>query len=311
MRWADSYDQPKPEKPRVQEPVKESKALPEAPKPEVQILAAPVPEKPAVAPEKPPVQEIPREPLVPPKVQDIRATMPEPSGPVLLSPESALRRTPEKQKSPPNKFKKFFTAKSKEEKAAKRSSRAMSPLPPSPTPAPVHPHSTVTKPDPPRPVARTPEPRAPSPLPPDPKEWQEDFDGAHRPEPPTPSIPPTSVPDEEYEPAPPPTVPTAPAFHKDDASERSDDEKDLDRWAQIRLRAGQRALHRVVAPPDDDDEIAAVDVPRVRQATNTSATSRSKIPIKVTDEEDEESVDARVARIRKRVQELTAGMGDE
>ena len=29
------------------------------------------------------------------------------------------------------------------------------------------------------------------------------------------------------------------------------------------------------------------------------------------DEEDEESVDARVARIRKRVQELTAGMGDD
>jgi hypothetical protein len=29
------------------------------------------------------------------------------------------------------------------------------------------------------------------------------------------------------------------------------------------------------------------------------------------EEEDEESVDARVARIRKRVQELTAGMGDD
>jgi hypothetical protein len=32
---------------------------------------------------------------------------------------------------------------------------------------------------------------------------------------------------------------------------------------------------------------------------------------KVADEEAEESVDARVARIRKRVQELTAGMGDD
>lgn len=126
-----------------------------------------------------------------------------------------------------------------------------------------------------------------------------------------PSVPPASVPEEDYEPAPAPTVPIAPAYPKEDKSERSDDD-DLDRWAQIRLRAGQRALHRVVAPPAEDDEITAVDIPRVRQPTNTSSPkTRSKIPVKVTDDEEEESVDARVARIRKRVQELTAGMGDD
>jgi hypothetical protein len=56
------------------------------------------------------------------------------------------------------------------------------------------------------------------------------------------------------------------------------------------------------------DEIAGVDVPRVRQVTLGDSPKRKVLK---PDEEDEESVDARVARIRKRVQELTAGMGDD
>ena len=308
MKWADSYQPPKTDKPRAEVPAEKPKALPEPPK--TQVQAQPIaPQPKAVVPEKTPTQEIPREPIVPPKVGDIRASTPEPKGPVLLSPESAMQKSPEKQKSPPNKFKKFFTGKSKEEKAAKRASRAMSPLPTSPTTAVTQPQPPV-KPEPPRSISRTPEPRSPTPLPQEPKEWQEDFDGTHQQEMTSSSAPVVPAVEEDYEPAPAPTVPIVPTFQKEEAAGPSDDE-DLDRWAKIRRRAGQRALHRVVAPPGDDDEIAAVDVPRVRQSSNNTDPLHSKIPVKVADGEDEESVDARVARIRKRVQELTAGMGDD
>jgi len=95
----------------------------------------------------------------------------------------------------------------------------------------------------------------------------------------------------------------------------------MDRWAQIRKAAGQRALNRVVAPPKnngDSSEVGEVNIPRTRQvlATGTGMSPPRKVggggrgPLR-PDEEDEESVDARVARIRKRVQELTAGMGDD
>ena len=69
--------------------------------------------------------------------------------------------------------------------------------------------------------------------------------------------------------------------------------------------------HAASTPPRNkynfiSDEVADVNVPRVRQ--NTASPKRKVLK---PDEEDEESVDARVARIRKRVQELTAGMGDD
>jgi len=307
MKWADSFDQPKN---RAEKPVEKPKMLPETPRPTVEAQPAPAQKAHKAPVPEMKTQEIPREPLVPPKVQDLRVTTPEPKGPVLLSPDSPIHKTPEKQKSPPNKFKKFFGGKSKEEKAAKRTSRAMSPLPPSPTPVAVQPQPPA-KPSPPRVMARTPEPKAPSPGPQEPKEWEEDFDGTHRTEPSiTASLPAPAIAD-DYEPAPPPTVPISSAFTKEPATPDRSDDEDLDRWAQIRKRAGKRAINRVVAPENgDSDEIAEVNVPRVRQATNTTS-PRSKIPVKVADEEDEESVDARVARIRKRVQELTAGMGDD
>jgi hypothetical protein len=332
MRWADSFDrQPNPTETNIpyqrsRPEVSEPKTLPEPPKPVVKPVARPItPPKPIVL-EKEPIQEIPREPIVLPKVQTSRVKSPEPidlrkqSGPVLLSPEAALGKSPEKAKAPPatNAFKKFFSGgKSKEEKAAKRVSRTKSPVPPSPTLQHVRP---VSPPSPPRPIAstpeprsipRTPEPRAPSPTPiiPETKEWEDSFDGTHNIE----STATTAVPPlEDYEPAPPPTVPIAPpSFREEVSADRSDDE-DLDRWAQIRKRAGQRALNRVISPPkEDDDEIVAVDIPRTR-AQATSPTRRMKVvKSPAPEEEEEESVDARVARIRKRVQELTAGMGDD
>jgi hypothetical protein len=56
-----------------------------------------------------------------------------------------------------------------------------------------------------------------------------------------------------------------------------------------------------------------VNIPRVRQpAVAAGSPKRAKVvPTNKVDDEEEESVDARVARIRKRVQELTAGMGDD
>lgn len=117
---------------------------------------------------------------------------------------------------------------------------------------------------------------------------------------------------EDYVPAPPPPVPTFRA----ETPVRTSDDVDRERWAQIRSAAGQRVLNRNVAPPprvhnnDDDDDIMDVNIPRVRQPTTTSSPKRVKVTPKAEEEEDE-SVDARVARIRKRVQELTAGMGDD
>ena len=74
-------------------------------------------------------------------------------------------------------------------------------------------------------------------------------------------------------------------------------------------------MNRVVAPPKnngDSSEVAEVNIPRTRQVTAASPPRKlaGRAPLR-PDEEDEESVDARVARIRKRVQELTAGMGDD
>jgi hypothetical protein len=65
-----------------------------------------------------------------------------------------------------------------------------------------------------------------------------------------------------------------------------------------------------VARSDDDDEVMDVNIPRVRQPAVTGSPKRAHVTPKA-DDEAEESVDARVARIRKRVQELTAGMGDD
>jgi hypothetical protein len=86
---------------------------------------------------------------------------------------------------------------------------------------------------------------------------------------------------------------------------RTSEDSELDRWAQIRKTANARALNRNVAPSKDDDDIV-VNIPRTRVVVPASPKRK---PMKGSDEE-EETVDARVARIRKRVQELTAGMGD-
>lgn len=311
-----------PEKPQPQPRLE--KPQPPQPRPETvyqtaDLIAPPPPSVPL--PKKEPVQEIPREPKPKelPKVQPPRSLTPEPttslpnqqlkapsSGPVLLSPDSASFKSADRTRSPPSKFKKFFGGgKSKEEKAAKRVSRVSSPIPPSPTPPVVQP--TVISPP-------TPEPRAPSPIPETAKHWEEDFDGTHREEDLSTPIKPedyariASQP-EEYRPATPPPVPT---FRAETPTRNSED-SDRERWAQIRKLAGQRVLNRTVAPvarSDDDDEVMDVNIPRVRQPAVTGSPKRAHITPKA-DDEAEESVDARVARIRKRVQELTAGMGDD
>jgi len=319
MKWADSFDSTKPErperaeKPRVekreeQKVREEENSLPERPQPAPQVQPKPKAPEPVV--EKP--QEIPREPLTVPKVEIPRSKTPEPPAPVkrpvLLEPEAAFNKPADKNKSPPRSgLKKFFGGKSKEEKAAKRGSRVMSPVPPSPVPT----YETPELDSAPPPVVR-PAARSVTPVPASVAEWESDFDGTHREE----ATTPTPAKQESYEPAPAPVVrsitptperPSTPPRARDTPPrERTSEDNDLDRWAQIRKQAGQRALNRAVAPPRDGDDIAEVNVPRVRQ--NTSSPKRGK-PVKVGDEEDE-SVDARVARIRKRVQELTAGMGD-
>jgi hypothetical protein len=273
---------------------------------------------------------------VPPKVQHpkappLRSITPEPTlgikGPVLLSPDSAIHKSAEKPKSESGMFKKLFgSSKSKDDNKSKRISRAVSPLPPSPTPEPVKPKIREEP-----PVARTPEPRAPSPVPVETKEWETDFDGTHRKESMSSSSPPkapapapalkpkteiytpevyTAPKDvEEYRPATPPIIP----INRSETPTRErtvSPEPELDRWAQIRKAAGQRAMNRNVAPPKNnaDDEIAEVNIPRVKPRVEIP--KQPKFPVKPPEEEDE-SVDARVARIRKRVQELTAGMGDD
>ena len=278
------------------------------------------------------LQEIPREPTVAPKVQLQRSKSPEPvQGPVLLSPDTAYGRslTPEPKKSQPNKLKKLFGGKTKEEKEAKRASRAMSPIPPQ-TP----PQSQDRARSPLPPIVQKPTARDPSPAPiVDAKELYSDFDGIHRVESPTstpevwippsttkPDLPkpetylPKSTPKEDHldPPAPAPVVRSATPTR-----ERTSSDDEMDRWAQIRKAAGQRALNRVVAPPKNGDssEVAEVNIPRTRQVTGGVGGSPPRKLVGRTplrpDEEDEESVDARVARIRKRVQELTAGMGDD
>ena len=173
--------------------------------------------------------------------------------------------------------------------------------------------------------------RSPTPVV-DIKEWEEDFDGTHRQESatPTPQKPEKFLPKvttsqidtyipvpqvekyvplkvEEYRPATPPTIPIT-KRSETPTRDRTPEDEDLDRWAQIRKAAGQRALNRAVAPPKNHPEdVSEVNIPRTRPAIVNP--KRGKGPLK-PDEEDEESVDARVARIRKRVQELTAGMGD-
>jgi hypothetical protein len=333
----------------VEKVMEKPKALPEKPQPKLQSQPLPQPqqrlEKPQpqqprpdtvyqtadlIAPPPPPpvAKKVPAEeiqkPKELPKVQPPRSVTPEPtsapaqskasvSGPVLLSPDSASYKSADRTRSPPSKFKKFFSGgKSKEEKAAKRASRVSSPIPPSPTPPVVQPKVVAAPP--------TPEPRAPSPIP-ESKHWDDDFDGTHREEegPITPMKPDdyarvvSQQQQEDYRPATPPPVPTFRA----ETPVRTSEDQDRDRWAQIRKAAGQRVLNRNVAPPaprvhsdDDDEDIVDVNIPRVRQPTTAASPKRVKVTPK-TDEEEEESVDARVARIRKRVQELTAGMGDD
>ena len=299
-------------------------------------------------PENDVVQEIPREPKVLPKVNVPRSKSPEPRakspeprvnrpeppaskgpGPILLAPDpkpTYLKPT-EKDKAQSSKFKKLFgSSKSKEEKDTKRVSRAMSPMPPSPTTAKAQAiqYLSSTKPTVSEPKVVTPA-RSPSPvLPvtPSVKEWEEDFDGTHRKDSLStqPSQPPetfksapipapaTPVVIEEYVPATPPTIPIVRS--ETPSRDRSSDDESLDRWAQIRKNAGQRALTRPAATARNgsSDEIIEVNVPRVRQVSLGDSPKRKVLK---PDEEDEESVDARVARIRKRVQELTAGMGDD
>ena len=317
-------EKPQPQlQPQPQPTQRLEKPQPQEPRPETvyqtaDLIAPPPP--PPVA-KKEPVEEIAK-PKELPKVQPPRSITPEPtsapaqlkvsvSGPVLLSPDSAGYKSSDRTTSPPSKFKKFFGGgKSKEEKAAKRASRVSSPIPPSPTPPVIQPK--VVEPP-------TPEPRAPSPIP-EAKHWDDHFDGTHREE----EIPITPMkPDdyarvvsqqqqEDYRPATPPPVPTFRA----EIPVRTSEDEDRDRWAQIRKAAGQRVLNRNVAPPprvhdnDDDEDIMDVNIPRVRQPTTVASPKRVKVTPKA-DEEEEESVDARVARIRKRVQELTAGMGDD
>jgi len=117
-------------------------------------------------------------------------------------------------------------------------------------------------------------------------------------------IPPVVV--EDYRPATPPTVPIV----RSETPTRASDDEDYERWAQIRKNVGQRAMNRMVAPPPaktPSDEIGAVDVPRTRQRTTTGGSKVSS----GGEVEGEESVDARVARIRERVKQLTAGMNDD
>jgi hypothetical protein len=328
MKWADSFD--KPMNGKAREERNEMKTLPEKPPPQKQEVVVERPVQPVAKVQAPPtdlrketVHEIPREPKEPPKVAVPRPRSPEskPStqGPVLLPTDSSIHnssihKSPEKPKSPPssNKFKKFFGGKSKEEKAAKRVSRAMSPVPLSPTPVTTQPQTQLKASTLQPPTSRTPEPRAPSPVQPsinlsthETREWEDEFDGTHRMEPTISTTKQSYAVEEDYRPATPPAVPT---FRSSTPTrERTSEDDELDRWAQIRKAAGQRALHRNVAPPKDD-EIAEVNIPRIR---NTERGASPKRVVKAADEEDEESVDARVARIRKRVQELTAGMGDD
>jgi hypothetical protein len=333
MRWAEGLDTNnkveyrRVEKSRVPDPKVEiakppqiEKLVPQPQQPKVVPTPVQVPVQLQTKPVQQ-IQEIPREPVVAPKVQNVRSKSPEPTypvhGPVLLSSEPSYNKVPEKQKSPPNKLKKLFGGKSKEEKEAKRVSRVTSPLPPSPTPAAVQPNLNP-------PVATA--PRAPSPAPPSTKEWETDFDGTHRSEVITP-IPPISEnyntnvtprnsethlpskPVEEYRPATPPTIPIVRS--ETPTRERNSDDEELDRWAQIRRNAEKRRNAAAASAPQrnsaiSSDDAAEVNVPRVRQ--NAASPKRKVLK---PDEEDEESVDARVARIRKRVQELTAGMGDD
>jgi hypothetical protein len=344
MRWAEGYERP--EKSKAANKPKIEKVV-DSPPPVEKPLPTPVtalnPESEApirlIYPEteSKPLQEIPREPIVAPKVHVSRSKSPEPApptvGPILLSPDTSFNKSSEKQKSPPNKLKKFFGGKSKEEREAKRASRSMSPLPPtSPTPPKIQPRAKSPTP----PVSHTPIPpplaRSPTPVI-DTKEWEEDFDGTHRQEAstPTPQKPKAYLPKvtasqietyisapkietfvppkiEEYRPATPPTVPIT-KRSETPTRDRTPEDEDLDRWAQIRKAAGQRALNRAVAPSrNHSEDVTEVNIPRARPAIVNP--KRGKGPLK-PDEEDEESVDARVARIRKRVQELTAGMGDD
>ena len=352
MRWAESGMDIKPERSRVIEMPKQVNLPPPPPTPTPQPTPKiePKVEVPVKVPEKvEPLQEIPREPKVAPKVQVQRSKSPEPApttqGPILLSPDDAYRsKSPEPKKpSQPNKLKKLFGGKSKEEKEARRASRAMSPIPPQ-TPTQSHDRAGSPLPR----VIPVPAPRNPSPAPiSESKELYSDFDGIHRMESPMPKpetrIPPVTTTKSDPKPEPyipktetystkpetystkPETFSTKPA--KEDhvdapapapvvpaARERTSSEDELDRWAQIRRAAGQRALNRVVAPPKSNGagEVAEVNVPRTRQGTGASPPRKvvGRGPLR-PDEEDEESVDARVARIRKRVQELTAGMGDD
>jgi hypothetical protein len=331
MRWAEGYEY---ERPKPEKKLDKSQLQPEKPQPPRPMQSqAPPKVEPVVKvsePEKNVIEEIPREPALPPKVQVQKSITPEPApqGPVLLAPDTSYHKISDKQKSP-NKFMKFFGGKSKEEKESKRASRAisplpraMSPLPPAPSPVPEEPK--IKNPTP--PAARTP-PRAPSPAPvADTKEWEEEFDGTHRLDT-TPMSPPKSeawesktepetsetlLPKppkiEEYRsPTPPAPVPTIQS--ETPTQERTPESEEMDRWAQIRKAAGQRTLNRMVAPPKATPDEIEVNIPRMRQ-TSASPKRGTKVPPKQEGEE-EESVDARVARIRKRVQELTAGMNDD
>jgi hypothetical protein len=310
MKWAEAFDnggprrldQRLPEKPKtaparsmmVQAPIQE---IPEEPK----IAAKVMPPKvamPIVA--SPPVQQ---PTIQAPTIQRPPKT-PEPvKRPVLLEPETSIHKN-DKADSTPSKFKKFFGAKTKEEKAekaAKRASRATSPMPPSPKPAVVQPVASAVQPQV-KPSAipvRSPPIRSPPTPTPEIAEtqvWDEDFDGTHRPT--TPQKSEMTSPETPVTTSFPDAIPSR---------ERTSEDSELDRWAQIRKTANQRAMNRTeVASSPNDDEIMEAKVLRVRQAMLASP-KRGK-PSR--DDEEEETVDARVARIRKRVQELTAGMGD-
>lgn len=334
MRWAEGFDPVKPVKSNVEkpQPVPE-KSLPQ-PQPQVQKQVQPVPQPqpkpqaPKPEPKSEIIEEIPREPKVAPKVQIPlqipRSKTPEPAapmkGPVLLPPDD---KGSEKLKAPPtNAIKKLFGGKSKEEKAAKRASKAGPPAPPSSPPTEV---SKVQVPTPPPAISQP--HRAPSPSV-KVREWEEDFDGTHRQESVRSPTPPKEVfakpavtedyraKAEEYRAMTPPVVPIVPRSEtpirrsETPTRDRTSEDDERDRWAQIRKAAGQRALQRAVAPPKNNssDEITEVNVPRVRQ---NAGTPPRKVSNTLKEEEEEESVDARVARIRKRVQELTAGMGDD
>jgi hypothetical protein len=332
---------PKPQTPpvKIEFPAPVKIELPALKKSEIPVFKRPEPKSNII-------QEIPREPKVAPKVHVPRSKSPEPRakspeppastarGPVLLAPDPkpTYLKPAEKDKVQPRKLMKFLGGtRSKEGKEAKRASRSMSPMPPSPTTAKAQAieYLNTTK-----PVSESKDitpARAPSPIPPvsSIKEWEDDFDGTHRNDSittkatqpstevfkstpqtsqthlPAPSKPPVL---EDYVPATPPTIPIVRS--ETPTRERSSEDDSLDRWAQIRKTAAQRALTRNVAPQRNgsSDEIAEVNVPRVRQVVLNDSPNRKVLK---PDEEDEESVDARVARIRKRVQELTAGMGDD